>query len=354
MTILISDKPEMNVVNVGDELTQNMIDALNGASGPSSANVYVTRSAGDSAYIEKDGGGTVVGTIVVDTDGTAGGNVTTITGTSVEVNNYGVGTIKMDPVLGITFPDNTSQATASVTLALATAAEAIAGTNTAKAVTPQTANAVSYLESYDQQDITPLSFNASVSVHTSLQAANYKNLNHGASTAIGSSYLACLNFVQVGNTTQSVGIDWTKKVILSFNLSRSVASPSAGSVFRACLGKTQAGGAVGDLINTGIGIKIEGSGVVQLMAYRSGALVTTNTSYTPSGTEAFAVKLVSYGNGTVECFINGNSVGTNTNAPTAIAAAFLYNTTFECQQVAIVTTTTQWTVNCIKQSFGKR
>jgi len=237
---------------------------------------------------------------------------------------------------------------------LATQAEAIVGTDTAKAMTPQTANAVSYLEAYDQQDITALSFNATVSVQSVLQAANYKNLNHGASTAIGSSFLACLNFCTVGQTTQSVGIDWTKKVILSFNLSRSVASPSAGSVFRACLGKTQAGGAVGDLINTGIGIKIEGSGVVQLMAYRSGALVTTNTTYTPNGMECFAVKLVSYGNGTVECFINGTSVGTNTNAPTAIAAAFLYNTTFECQQTAIVATTAQWTISGIKQSFGKR
>jgi hypothetical protein len=237
---------------------------------------------------------------------------------------------------------------------LATDAEAIAGTDTARAMTPQTANAVSYLEAYDQQDVSALGFNASVSVQSVLQAASYKNLNHGASTAIGSSYLACLNFNQVGNTTQSVGINWTKKVILTFNLSRSTASPSAGSVFRACLGKTQAGGAVGDLINTGIGIKIEGSGVVQLMAYNAGALVTNNTSYTPSGTEVFAVKLVSYGNGTVECFINGNSVGTNTNAPTAIAAAFLYNTTFECQQVASVATTAQWTISHIKQSFGKR
>jgi hypothetical protein len=114
MSVHISDKPEMNVVNVGDEVTQDVIDALGNASTPSSLNPFLTVSAGDSSYLEKDGGGTVVGTVVVDTDGTIGGNTATITGTSVEVSNYGIGTIKIDPVLGVTFADNTSQATAAV------------------------------------------------------------------------------------------------------------------------------------------------------------------------------------------------------------------------------------------------
>jgi hypothetical protein len=115
MSINISDKPEMNVVNVGDELSVDMIDALNSAAYPNAVNSFVTISAGNSAYLEKDGGGTVVGTVVVDTDGTVGGNTTTVNGTSVEVSNYGIGTIKMDPVLGVTFPDGTSQGTAAVT-----------------------------------------------------------------------------------------------------------------------------------------------------------------------------------------------------------------------------------------------
>lgn len=102
-----------NVVEIGNEVAQGMVDALNAAENPTASNPLLTKSAGDAAYLEKDGGGTVVGTVVVDTDGTVGGNTATITGTSVEVNNFGVGTISIDPVLGITFPDSTSQGTAA-------------------------------------------------------------------------------------------------------------------------------------------------------------------------------------------------------------------------------------------------
>ncbi|HSG20411.1 MAG TPA: hypothetical protein VLA31_06540, partial [Burkholderiaceae bacterium] len=237
---------------------------------------------------------------------------------------------------------------------VATNAETLTGTSTATVVTPAGDNFTTWLESYDQQDVSAFVWNAGVTGGmTVLQTVNYKNLNHGAITAAGTAQIVCLNFNQAGRT-QTQGIDWTKKVVFSFLLSRSQANPSAGCVFRGFLGKTQAGIAVGDLIAPGIGIKIEGAGVVQLMAHNGTSLVTNNTSYTPNGGECFAVKLVSYGNGTVECFVNGTSVGTNTNAPNAAAGTYRYNGGFECQQVAAVTTTTQWTVSNIKQSFGRR
>jgi hypothetical protein len=114
MSISLSPNIPANVVEIGQEITQGVVDALNNSSAPTSANPYLTVSAGDNNYLVKAGGGTVVGTVVVDTDGTVGGNVTTINGTSVEVDNFGVGAIQIDPVLGVTFPDNTSQGTAAI------------------------------------------------------------------------------------------------------------------------------------------------------------------------------------------------------------------------------------------------
>ena len=43
MPINITDKPEMNVVNVGDELTQNQLDAITSAGTVSSSNPFVTK-----------------------------------------------------------------------------------------------------------------------------------------------------------------------------------------------------------------------------------------------------------------------------------------------------------------------
>ena len=114
MSVRLSPNIPTNVVEIGQEITQGVVDALNNASAPSATNPYLTGTAGSAYYLEKAGGGTVVGTIVVDTDGTVGGNVTTINGTSVEVDNFGVGVIQIDPVLGVTFPDNTSQGTAAI------------------------------------------------------------------------------------------------------------------------------------------------------------------------------------------------------------------------------------------------
>ena len=45
MSITIGDKPEMNVVNVGDEISTNQLAAITGASNPSASNVLITNSA---------------------------------------------------------------------------------------------------------------------------------------------------------------------------------------------------------------------------------------------------------------------------------------------------------------------
>ena len=114
MTVRLECSLPDNVVEIGNEVAQGMIDALNAADSPSSSNPLLTKSAGDLLYLEKDGGGTVVGTVIVDSDGTVGGDVATVTGGELHLSKFGVGAITLDPVLGVVFPDATSQGSAAV------------------------------------------------------------------------------------------------------------------------------------------------------------------------------------------------------------------------------------------------
>lgn len=51
MGINISTKPEVDVVNVGEEITQNQLEALTSSSNPSAANPLLTKTAADAAYV---------------------------------------------------------------------------------------------------------------------------------------------------------------------------------------------------------------------------------------------------------------------------------------------------------------
>lgn len=62
MSITIGDKPEMNVVNVGDELTQDQINAINAGNNPLATNPFLTKTAGDAVYAGLTANNTFTGT----------------------------------------------------------------------------------------------------------------------------------------------------------------------------------------------------------------------------------------------------------------------------------------------------
>jgi hypothetical protein len=53
MSINISTKPEVDVVNVGEEITQNQLEALTSSSNPSAANPLLTQSAANAVYLTR-------------------------------------------------------------------------------------------------------------------------------------------------------------------------------------------------------------------------------------------------------------------------------------------------------------
>lgn len=81
MSINIGDKPEMNVVNVGDELTQSQIDAINAGASPSTANPFMTSTAVSGTYLTQANAGTTYASLTANN---------TLTGTQAyNVNSAG-------------------------------------------------------------------------------------------------------------------------------------------------------------------------------------------------------------------------------------------------------------------------
>lgn len=262
---------------------------------------------------------------------TAGGNVgvkTSAPGTDFEVAG------------------NAKFTSAEITAAPAAGDNSTKVPTTAWTQTELTAKAPVLVNEYGYYDLTGQVLGTGTSVHTLLQASNYKNLNHGNSTAIGWSLFAVLCFMQRGKLN-TVGLDWSLPKSFSFRYVRG-ANPSTNQIFRAQLGKTQAGGSVGDLINAGIGCRINGSGVLEVVAHNGTTFSAVNTSYTPT-TNCFDVKVDSDGLGNVRCYVNGDLVGTNTGGPTsATPGVYLYNLYLEVQNTAIVATSAQHAITGVK------
>jgi hypothetical protein len=118
MSISISNPVEVNVVNVGDEISQTNLDAINAASGASTANPFVTTTTtqeGTGIYTTIEAGGITVaspamGSIVfVGSSSIAVGNTTIDHMSGISGGNINCGDITCS---SITFPDQTVLTTA--------------------------------------------------------------------------------------------------------------------------------------------------------------------------------------------------------------------------------------------------
>jgi hypothetical protein len=241
--------------------------------------------------------------------------------------------------------------TAAGKVELATDAEAVAGTSATLAVTPAALEAASWPESWDKWDISSSTFTAVVSTHTAFQSATFKVLNNGTSTAAGSSMLYAGWQVKKGQGPETP-FDFSNRISLLFTTNRT-ANTSTGSIFRAWVGKQQTSLAVGDLALKGFGVRINGSGVLEIMAHDGTTLTTANTSYTPS-TVSFACKVVSDGSGNVDCYVDDSLVGTTTGGPTGSGSSYCYNVGFEVQQASIVATAAKQNLSTIRVDLGLR
>jgi hypothetical protein len=96
----------------------------------------------------------------------------------------------------------------------------------------------------------------------------------------------------------------------------------SGNTIRITLGKAASGGT---LTTRGIGLDIAaGNTFAQILAHNGTTLTTTNSTFPVSSYANISsrnITMVSYGNGTVELFVDGVSFGTSTGAPTTAGGA---------------------------------
>ena len=138
---------------------------------------------------------------------------------------------------------------------------------------------------------------------------------NASTVGYGGTYFDAAGFWASGNAYTTP--DWSKVTGFSVMAYRPSISFLNGNTIRITLGKAASGGT---LSTRGIGIDIAASNTyVKILAHNGTTLTTTDstmlvTDYANLSSRNFTV--VSYGNGTVELFMNGVSYGTSSGGPT--------------------------------------
>jgi len=115
-------------------------------------------------------------------------------------------------------------------------------------------------------------------------------------------------------------LNWGKPLGINFYINRENSSFPSGVTHRITLGK---GGAGGTLTTRGIGVDIAAANTyIKILAHNGTTLTTTDSTYLISNINQSAVArqscVLSYGNGTVELFVDGTSYGTTSGGPTTV------------------------------------
>jgi hypothetical protein len=211
---------------------------------------------------------------------------------------------------------------------LATDAEAVAGTSATLAVTPSGSLNGNLSSSYHRF------YGADFSAATSGTGGLNDSFNSGAArrtfgpTSVGAGHVAALHGIPpFSGQTVNANLNWSRRVVVAARIVRSSISPSSESIFRVTIGEVQNSN-TGDPAVAAIGIKVVGSGAMEILAHDGTSLTTFSTSHTPSVNQAFDLILVSDGAGNVEAFVNGSSVGSTTGGPTTLLAGTATNRNF--------------------------
>jgi len=127
---------------------------------------------------------------------------------------------------------------------------------------------------------------------------------------------AYLNY-QLARGLGASTVSFAKPYIFSFRLN---ATTVAGNTIRLKTGQSSTNTG-GDPTSDGFGIRIVGTGAVELQCFKTGpGLTSITSSFTPTSGISFDV-IISSNNGTVLLYINDTLVATNTDGPTSAIAA---------------------------------
>lgn len=308
MTIQVDNALPPNVVEIGNEITQGVVDGLMSASpSASSVNPYVTQSLLDGKLSLS--GGTMTGDI-------------------------GLNFNDLNQVTSVVFADNSVQTTAAVAPTFATTAQAQAGTSTTTVVSPATLLDAKYFQG--GRNISQVTWVAggSGSGATSSFVQNRRDVS-APTTVVGAGWwYAFLSNASRGSSVTS-SFNWAKRVVFGARLNRNVASPDANTIFRFSIGKTTQ--AQGDLIERGIMVKQTAGGALQLLVHNGSTLSTVTSSFTPTYQQAYDLLVVSDGAGNATLYVNDVSVATSTGSPTTAGGINSHQLIYMAENSAVIT-----------------
>lgn len=222
---------------------------------------------------------------------------------------------------------------------LATDAEAVAGLDATRAITPA-GDLVARIQPRHHQALN--TFTAAVSGTGTGASQNDFGQRVFGGLVSGSTAL----FRNGSNATfpTSVGnspgvLDFSKPTAIAGLLNNNLMQ--AGVSFRYTIGKTSGDG-VGDLARAGYGITCTGTGPLVLQVHNATILTSVTSSFTPTGNSCFDVVVTNNGAGNVTLFVNGASVATSSAGPSAATA-----TTADFLQIEIINTATLTTQSIV-------
>lgn len=224
--------------------------------------------------------------------------------------------------------------TAAGKVELATNAEAVAGTSTTLAVTPNG------LEAEIVSPTVSKYFFPAWGGSTSGAGAAGLNVFGNQRVVAPSSVIGFASRGHVisqnvrGVNPDNGAVNFSKRIAWGFRLIRySFGTTDANSVCRVVLGKT---GAIGTPTTKSIGIYFTGTSVLSLIVHDGTTLTTVNTTFTPVHLQGFDAVIISDGTGNVSLYVNGTLAATSANGPVGNGAS-IPDHRIEVENIAVLT-----------------
>jgi len=220
---------------------------------------------------------------------------------------------------------------------LATTAEAIAGTDTTRAVTSEGLR--SNVNKPSRLAIGAAVWTGATSGTGASGGQNFNAKSAAApTTAVGYGSVYYSLLLTNGNASYNSTIDWSKKNEFTFQYAKGVNTADPNTVGRLVIGKPSFSGVAGDPTARAVGVRNYRTGFLELIVHDGTTLTAVATSLAVNSTFVFDLRIVSEGNGTVTLYNQGTQVATTTAGPT-LATGSGNNVILEAQNLAIISTT---------------
>ena len=222
------------------------------------------------------------------------------------------------------------------TSAYATTAQAQAGTSTTTVVSPATLLDAKFFAGYKPLSMVYTWTSAVSGAGASTTVSGQVKIVFGPTSATGSAIAYIFNYNSSRGQQFASGADFTKRTTIGGRFIKTTTTADASTVFRFLLGKSVPSPSAGDLAVRGIGFRQVANGALELQVHNGTTLYNITSSFTPTANQSYDVVIVADA-GTATMFVNGSSVATSANAPTALLGTNYGILEVETQNTATLT-----------------